>query len=183
MLEKIKEEVKKAVLEVCEASKIDEGEIFVIGCSSSEILGGTIGKNSSEEVGKAVFEAAYDVLKNKNIFLAAQCCEHLNRALVIEKNAAEKYFLPCVNAVPQVKAGGSFATAAYNGFNQPVVVEKISAKAGIDIGETLIGMHIEPVCVPVRIDVKKIGEANVICARSRLKFIGGVRAHYDENLM
>ncbi|MDY5627978.1 MAG: DUF436 family protein, partial [Clostridia bacterium] len=94
-----------------------------------------------------------------------------------------KYFLPCVNAVPQVKAGGSFATAAYNGFNQPVVVEKISAKAGIDIGETLIGMHIEPVCVPVRIAVKKIGEANVICARSRLKFIGGVRAHYDENLM
>lgn len=183
MLESIKEQVKSAVCEVCGASKIKEGEIFVIGCSSSEIAGGTIGKNSSEEVGKAVFDAAYEVLKEKNIYLAAQCCEHLNRALVIEKEAAEKYLYPCVNAVPFVKAGGSFAAAAYGGFENPCVVEKISAKAGIDIGETLIGMHIAPVCVPLRISVKKIGEANVICARSRLKFIGGVRAHYDEALM
>lgn len=183
MLENIKQQVKSAVLEMCDASEIKEGEIFVIGCSSSEIWGGTIGKNSSEEVGKAVFDAAHEVLKEKKIYLAAQCCEHLNRALVIEKEAAEKYFYPPVNAVPFVKAGGSFATAAYGGFENPCVVEKISAKAGIDIGETLIGMHIAPVCVPVRISVKKIGEANVICARSRLKFIGGVRAHYDETLM
>ena len=183
MIETIKEQVKSAVREVCEASKIQKGEIFVIGCSSSEITGGTIGKNSSEEVGKAVFDSAYEVLKEKVIYLAAQCCEHLNRALVVEKETAEKYFYPCVNAVPFVKAGGSFATAAYGGFENPCVVEKISAKAGIDIGETLIGMHIAPVCVPLRISVKKIGEANVICARSRLKFIGGVRAHYDENLM
>ncbi len=183
MLEKIKEEVKNAVCEVCDASKIKSGEIFVIGCSSSEITGGTIGKNSSEEVGAAVFDAAYEVLSKKGIYLAAQCCEHLNRALVIESEAAEKYRLEKVNAVPFVKAGGSFATAAYGGFKNPAVVEKISAKAGMDIGETLIGMHIAPVCVPLRITVKKIGEANVICARSRLKFIGGVRAHYDESLM
>lgn len=183
MIENIKEQVTKAVAEVCEASGITTGEIFVIGCSSSEISGGTIGKNSSEEIGRAVFEAANEFLRKKGIYLAAQCCEHLNRALVLEKAAAEKYFLPCVNAVPQVKAGGSFATAAYNGFENPCVVEKIAAKAGMDIGETLIGMHIAPVCVPLRISVKKIGGANVTCARSRLKFIGGIRARYDESLM
>ena len=115
--------------------------------------------------------------------MAAQCCEHLNRALIIEAEAAEKFgYLP-VNAVPQPKAGGSFATAAYKAFKNPVAVEKISAKAGMDIGETLIGMHIAPVCVPLRISVKKIGEANLICARSRLKFIGGARAVYNEELM
>ena len=115
--------------------------------------------------------------------MAAQCCEHLNRALIIEAEAAEKFgYLP-VNAVPRPKAGGSFATAAYKAFKNPVAVEKISAKAGMDIGETLIGMHIAPVCVPLRISVKKIGEANLICARSRLKFIGGARAVYNEELM
>lgn len=183
MLSKISAEVKQAVSEICTASKIQPGEIFVIGCSSSEISGGTIGKNSSEEIGKAVFDAAYEILNEKGIYLAAQCCEHLNRALVIESKAAEKYLLPPVNAVPQVKAGGSFATAAYHGFSHPCVVEHIAAKAGMDIGETLIGMHIAPVCVPLRISVRKIGEANVICARSRLKFIGGIRARYDENLL
>ena len=102
----------------------------------------------------------------------------MNRAIIIEKEAADKYGLTPVNAVPQVKAGGSFATAAYKAFDHPVCVEHISAKAGMDIGETLIGMHIEPVCVPLRISVKKIGEANVICARSRMKYIGGSRAVY-----
>ncbi len=183
MLDTIKQQAKKAVLEIIEASKIKEGEIFVVGCSSSEVAGGVIGKNSSVETGEAVFLAIYEVLKEKNIYLAAQCCEHLNRALIIEKEAAEKFNYPCVNVVPQPKAGGSFATAAYKGFKNAVAVENVYAKAGIDIGETLIGMHIAPVCVPVRISVKKIGEANVICARSRLKFIGGERANYDENLM
>lgn len=183
MLDKIKEQTKNAIKELIETSKIKEGELFVAGCSSSEVSGGIIGKNSSVEVGNAVFEAIYEVLREKNIYLAAQCCEHLNRALIIEKEAADKFCYPYVNVVPQPKAGGSFATAAYSHFKEPVAVEKIFAKAGIDIGETLIGMHIAPVCVPVRISVKKIGEANVICARSRLKFIGGERAVYDENLM
>lgn len=174
----IEKQAKDAVIEVIETSKIKEGEIFVVGCSSSEIVGENIGHGSSPETAKVVFETIYGELKKRNIYLAAQCCEHLNRALVIEKEAAEKYFYPCVNAVPQPKAGGSFATAAYNAFANPVCVEKIAAKAGMDIGETLIGMHIAPVCVPLRIKTKKIGMANVICARSRLKYIGGTRAVY-----
>lgn len=179
----IKQQTKKAVEELIEASKIKKGEFFVVGCSSSEVVGGVIGKNSSKEVGEVIFNAIYEVLKEKNIYLACQCCEHLNRALIIEKEAAEKFNYPLVNVVPQPKAGGSFATAAYKNFKCAVAVENVWAKAGMDIGETLIGMHIEPVCVPVRISVKKIGEANVICARSRLKFIGGERAVYDVDLM
>lgn len=182
-MDTIKQQAKKAVLEIIEASKIKQGELFVVGCSSSEVMGGVIGKNSSAETGEAVFSAIYEVLKEKNIYLAAQCCEHLNRALIIEKEAAEKFNYPMVNVVPQPKAGGSFATAAYKGFKNAVAVENVYAKAGMDIGETLIGMHIAPVCVPVRISVKKIGEANVISARSRLKFIGGERAVYNEDLM
>ncbi|MDY6314449.1 MAG: TIGR01440 family protein [Clostridia bacterium] len=178
-----KEEAKKAVSEVIEASKVKPGELFVVGCSSSEIIGKKIGTDSNVEVAKEVFAAIYEVLSEKGIYMAAQCCEHLNRALIIEAEAAEKFGYAPVNAVPQPKAGGSFATAAYNTFKHPVAVETISAKAGMDIGETLIGMHIAPVCVPLRISVKKIGEANLICARSRLKFIGGVRAVYNEELM
>lgn len=176
----IEQQARKAVVEVIEASKIKEGDIFVVGCSSSEIVGENIGHGSSPETAEVVFATIYDELKKRNIYLAAQCCEHLNRALIIEKEAADKYFYPCVNAVPKPKAGGSFATAAYNAFNNPVCVEKIAAKAGMDIGETLIGMHIAPVCVPLRIKTKQIGKANVICARSRLKYIGGVRASYIE---
>lgn len=178
-----KEEARQAVNEVIEASKIKPGEIFVVGCSSSEITGKKIGTDSNAVVAEDVFCAIYDVLKESGIYMAAQCCEHLNRALIIENEAAEKFAYSPVNVIPQPKAGGSFATAAYRHFKNPVAVENISAKAGMDIGETLIGMHIAPVCVPLRISVKKIGEANVICARSRLKFIGGVRAVYDEELM
>ena len=183
MNEEIRQQAAVMTRELCEKAALSKGKILVVGCSSSEVCGDLIGSNSNLEIAEAVFAGIYEVTQEKGIYLAAQCCEHLNRALVVEKETAEKYFYPCVNAVPFVKAGGSFATAAYGGFENPCVVEKISAKAGIDIGETLIGMHIAPVCVPLRISVKKIGEANVICARSRLKFIGGVRAHYDENLM
>jgi uncharacterized protein (TIGR01440 family) len=128
-------------------------------------------------------EAIYAVLKEKKIFLAAQCCEHLNRALIVEREAAEYYRLPIVNVVPQPKAGGSFATAAYHAFREPVAVERIQAQAGIDIGDTLIGMHLQPVAVPVRVSIRKIGEANLVCARTRPKFIGGERAHYDERYL
>lgn len=177
------EEARLAVLEIIEASKIKAGELFVVGCSSSEIIGKKIGTDSNVNVAEEVFSAIYEVLKEKGIFMAAQCCEHLNRALIVEAEAAEKFGYPAVNVIPQPKAGGSFATAAYKAFENPVAVESISAKAGLDIGETLIGMHIAPVCVPLRISVKKIGEAHVTCARSRFKFIGGVRAVYDEELM
>ena len=123
------------------------------------------------------------MLKEKGIYLAAQCCEHLNRSLVIEEAAAERYGYEQVNVVPQPKAGGSFATTAYETFEAPVMVEAIRAKAGIDIGGTLIGMHLASVAVPTRLGIKQIGEAPIICARVRPKFVGGSRAIYDETLL
>lgn len=182
-MDKLSEQVKTAVNELLGVAKLKAGDIFVVGCSSSEVAGDKIGCGSSPEIAKEIFDAVYEILREKNIFLAAQCCEHLNRALVVEAACTEKYGLEAVNAVPQVKAGGSFATAAYNAFSSPVLVESVSAKAGIDIGDTLIGMHLARVAVPVRLSVKKIGMANLVAARVRPKFVGGDRAVYDKDLM
>lgn len=180
MIEKIKQESIQAFSELIETAGLNAGDVLVVGCSSSEIVGGTIGKNSSLEAAQAVFSAVYPLVKGKGIFLACQCCEHLNRAIIIEKELAEKKNLEIVNVIPQPKAGGSFATTAYENFKEPVAVEHIKADAGIDIGETLIGMHLKDVAVPVRLKTKKIGEANIICARTRPKYIGGSRAFYGE---
>ena len=179
MLEKIKIDAKVAFSELLEQSNIKEGEILVVGCSSSELLGGTIGKNSAPEAADALLDAIYPMLCEKGIFLAAQCCEHLNRALIIERECAQKYGLEIVCVVPQPKAGGSFATAVYKKMKDPVAVECIQAHAGIDIGATLIGMHLKCVAVPVRLSISKIGEAPIVCARTRPKFIGGERAKYN----
>ncbi len=181
-LDTIKDELTAVILELLESAKLETGDIFVIGCSSSEVAGITIGTFSSEEIGKCIFETAYNLLKERGIYLACQCCEHLNRALIIEKSCAREYRLPMVNVVPQLKAGGSFATAAYKGMEHAVAVESLEAKAGIDIGDTLIGMHLAPVAVPVRTNQRTIGDAHVVCARTRLKYIGGERAFYDEKL-
>ncbi len=176
------EEIKKAaalsVGEILEQTKLKEGSIFVIGCSSSEILGSKIGKGSSFEAAMAVYTTVAPMLREKNIYLAAQCCEHLNRALVIERACAERYGYEPVAVKPQPKAGGSFATITYESMEEPVVVEHIKAHAGIDIGGTLIGMHLRDVAVPLRVSVKQIGEANIICAYTRPKYIGGERAVY-----
>lgn len=179
MLEKIKNDAIVAFSELLEASDIKSGEILVIGCSSSELLGGVIGKNSAPEAADALLDAIYPMLCEKGIFIAAQCCEHLNRALIIERECANKYGLEIVCVVPQPKAGGSFATAVYNKMKDPVAVECINAHAGIDIGSTLIGMHLRRVAVPVRLSISKIGEANIVCARTRPKYIGGERAKYN----
>ena len=179
MLEKIKSDAVLAFSELLAQSNIKPEEILVVGCSSSELLGGTIGKNSAPEAADALLEAIYPMLCEKGIFLAAQCCEHLNRALIIERECAKKYGLEEVCVVPQPKAGGSFATAVYKTMKDPVAVESIKAHAGIDIGSTLIGMHLKAVAVPVRLSVSKIGEANIVCARTRPKFIGGERAKYN----
>ncbi len=179
MYELIKNQAKRAAEELLEIAKLESGDIFVVGCSSSEITGGTIGHNSSLEAAKAVFDGIYPVLSEKGIFLACQCCEHLNRAIIIEKEAAKKYGFEIVSVVPQPKAGGSFATTAYANFENPVAVEHICADAGIDIGLTLIGMHLKSVAVPVRLSVSKIGEAPIVAARTRPKFIGGERAKYE----
>lgn len=167
--------------ELIEISKIKEEQILVIGCSSSEIAGKKIGSFSSLEVAEALFCGIDKAAKEANIFIAAQCCEHLNRALILEEAAANKYSYEEVNVVPQPKAGGSFATTAYKYMKSPVAVEHIKAHAGMDIGDTLIGMHFKDVAVPVRLSSDKIGEAHVVCARTRAKFIGGVRAQYDKD--
>lgn len=164
--------------ELLEAAKLQEGDILVVGCSSSEVAHHKIGSFSSAEIGEAIFTTLEQILSARGIYLAAQCCEHLNRALIIEKEAAKLYRLPMVNVVPQLKAGGSFATAAYHHMKEPVAVEVLKAQAGIDIGDTLIGMHLDAVAVPVRTTLNEIGSAHVVCARTRLKYIGGERAAY-----
>ena len=179
MIERIRKEAKAAIEELIEVSGIKQGEILVIGCSSSEMTGGVIGKASAPEAANALLDEIYPILSEKGIFLAAQCCEHLNRALIIERECAEKYSLEEVCVIPQPKAGGSFATAAYAKMNDPVAVESIKAHAGIDIGATLIGMHLKSVAVPVRLSINSIGNASIVCARTRPKFIGGSRAIYE----
>ena len=174
-------QAKCAIEELCKAAKLKQGDIVVIGCSTSEVLGSRLGTNSSPDTAKVLFESIYDVIREKGIYLAAQCCEHLNRAIIIEKEAVP--FAQKVNVVPQPKAGGSFATQAYSHFKNPIAIEEIAADAGLDIGATLIGMHLKKVAVPVRLETKYIGEAPVTAARTRPKFIGGERAVYDmENI-
>ncbi len=175
----IGEEAYRAAKELLEAARLEPGELFVVGCSTSEVAGAGIGSFSSPELAEVVFGGIYQATEEAGVYLAAQCCEHLNRALVLEKEAAVKYGYEIVNVVPQPKAGGSFATAAYKAFENPVAVEHIRAHAGLDIGDTLIGMHLKDVAVPVRIRTVAIGDAHVVCARTRPKYIGGSRAAYD----
>ena len=179
MLEKIKNDAIAAVSELLAVANLKAGDLFVIGCSSSEMVGEKIGTHSSVDAANALADAVLPLLKEKGIYVAVQCCEHLNRALILESAAAEKYGYEAVNVVPQPKAGGSFATAVWGRLDAPVAVEHIRAHAGIDIGGTLIGMHLKEVAVPVRLSVKTIGEAPILCARTRPKFIGGCRAEYD----
>ncbi|MDY3015160.1 MAG: TIGR01440 family protein [Evtepia sp.] len=180
MLEQIRKEAKAAAEEICQTAKLKKGQILVVGCSTSEVAGHKVGSHSSPEIGKAIYEGLEEVLAPKGIYLAAQCCEHLNRAIIIEREAVP--FAEICNVVPQPKAGSSFATAAYHGFKDPVAVEFIKADAGLDIGGTLIGMHMKHVAVPVRLEQNHIGEALVLAARVRPKYIGGERAIYDETL-
>lgn len=180
MLNELYNQANTAAKEIIETAKLKSGNILVVGCSSSEIAGQKIGTFSNIDVAKSVFNGIYDALNEKGIYLAAQCCEHLNRAIIIEREAVINQDI--VNVVPMIKAGGSFATTAYNLYNDPVSVEMIKADAGLDIGGTLIGMHLKHVAVPVRLSVKSIGQAPLLAARTRPKFIGGIRANYDENL-
>lgn len=181
MLETIKNTAKQAAAELIEIAGLAAGDILVVGCSSSEVSGQKIGTASGVEIAKAVFDGIYEVTQEKGVFLAAQCCEHLNRAIIVEKAAVPHTDI--VNVVPQPKAGGSFATAAYAAFESPVAVEEIRADAGLDIGGTLIGMHLKKVAVPVRLSVDRVGEALLLAARTRPKFIGGVRAQYSDELL
>ena len=185
-LGQIRKQAQRAVAELCDAAHLRPGALFVVGCSSSEVLGERIGTHTSMDVAGALYDGIAAELKKRGVFLAAQCCEHLNRALVVERTVMERYDFEQVNAIPQPNhAGGAFASVAWNRLEDPVLVESIGARAdaGIDIGGTLIGMHIHPVVVPVRISMDRIGEASIICARRRPKYVGGQRAIYDEALL
>ena len=185
-LGQIRKQAQQAVAELCDAAHLRPGALFVVGCSSSEVLGERIGTHTSMDVAGALYEGIASEMKERGVFLAAQCCEHLNRALVVERTVLERYDLEQVNAIPQPNhAGGAFASFTWNRMADPVLVESLSARAdaGIDIGGTLIGMHIHPVVVPVRISIDRIGEASILCARRRPKYVGGQRAIYDEALL
>lgn len=173
----------EATQELIRIAGLKEGELLVAGCSTSEIFGSKIGSDSKPELAERVFLGIWEAVNKHGICLAAQCCEHLNRALILESDAARLRSYERVNVVPRPKAGGSFATMAYKYMEHPVAVEHIRADAGMDIGDTLIGMHLKDVAVPVRLSADKIGEAHLVCARVRPKFIGGQRAHYDEGLL
>jgi len=178
---KIKEAAENAAIELCEKAGLKSGQTVIIGCSTSEISGHRIGSHSNPETGTIVFTALYDVFTKRGIHIAVQCCEHLNRAIIIEQEYTAGHSI--INVVPVPDAGGAFATAAYERFIDPVAVESIEADAGLDIGGTLIGMHLKHVAVPLRLDVRYIGEAAVTAARTRPPLIGGSRAKYNEDLM
>ncbi len=175
----IYEQARQVISELLEQAQLRPGQLVVIGCSTSEVTGHRIGSDSSMATAQQLYDAIAPVIAEKECYLAAQCCEHLNRALILEAEAAEKYGYEPVCVVPQPKAGGSFATTAWQKMQNPVAVEHIRAHCGLDIGGTLIGMHLKDVAVPVRLSLSKIGEANILCARTRPKYIGGERAHYE----
>ncbi|KXG44663.1 TIGR01440 family protein [Tepidibacillus infernus] len=170
----------RAVLEdLIQSFPLNHKQILVLGVSTSEVLGQHIGSAGSEEVAKAIYTEVAKAKEQHGFHLAFQGCEHINRALVVEKETAEQFGLEVVTVVPVRKAGGAMATYAFQQMKDPVVVEFIKADAGIDIGDTLIGMHLKHVAVPVRSKVKKIGEAHVNMAKTRPKLIGGARAQYN----
>ena len=175
----VKEDAKMLITELVEVAGLKRGDVLVVGCSSSEVTGNKIGKASIPSVADAILDGILPILSDKGIFLAAQCCEHLNRAIVIERRLLEARGLDEVAVRPMPKAGGSFASACFDRFDSPAVVEHIKANAGIDIGGTLIGMHLREVAVPVRLSKNTLGEANIIAARTRPKYIGGERAVYN----
>lgn len=179
-LSELTAQARRATEELLEAAHLETGDIFVVGCSSSEIRGGRIGHDSNMEVAAAVLAGVLPPLQEQGVYLAAQCCEHLNRSIVIEREVAKQYGCQIVAAIPQPHAGGSWATNCWRTFKDPVLVEEVKAAAGMDIGGTLIGMHLRRVAVPVRLSMDHIGEAILLCARTRPPFIGGSRAVYSD---
>ena len=175
----ITEAARAAINELLDRANLAPGGLVVIGCSSSEIAGGVIGHDSAPQLAEAVLDGVLPALSERGLCLAAQCCEHLNRALIVEWALAVQRGYEIVCAVPKPKAGGSFAAAAWNRMEAPVAVEHVQAEAGLDIGQTLIGMHLKSVAVPVRLSVQKIGQALLTAAVTRPKYIGGSRTQYE----
>ena len=179
-LQTVQQQITAAAEELITVAQPKPGQIFVVGCSTSEVVGHKVGSFSTPEVGQAIFDGLHSVFGPAGVYIAAQCCEHLNRAIIVEAEAVPGYEI--VNVVPQPKAGSSFSTAAYHTFRHPVALEEVKADAGLDVGGTLIGMHLKRVAVPVRLEQNHIGSAILLAARVRPKFIGGSRAIYNESL-
>ena len=179
----IQRETSQIVEDVLEKANLKQGAIFVLGLSSSEVIGGQIGKESSQEIGEIIVKTILDILEEKGIHLAVQGCEHVNRALGVEWQVAEQFGLEIVSVLPTLHAGGSGQLAAFKFMKDPVEVEFITAHAGIDIGDTAIGMHVKHVQVPIRPVLREIGHAHVTALASRPKLIGGARAQYPEDFI
>lgn len=179
-LAQVRQQVEEAVRELVEVAGLRAGQLLVVGCSTSEVAGERIGTGGSLAVADAVVEPLLAVAREHGLYVAAQCCEHLNRSLVVSRECAERYGLEEVTVVPVPKAGGAFATRAMAQMHEAICVEDLrgQAHAGLDIGQTLIGMHLRRVVVPVRLRVRQIGRAVLTAARTRPKLIGGERAVY-----
>jgi len=177
-LAKLTANTRQALEGLLEVAELKPGRILLVGCSTSEVAGEKIGTASNADIAQAILAGIRPLVEQHELYLAVQCCEHLNRALVVEEACAERYGLELVTVVPHAKAGGAFATLAYKSCTHPVMVETIQADAGLDIGDTFIGMHLKPVAVPVRLSIKNIGQAHLTLARTRPKLIGGERARY-----
>ena len=184
-LSSLEEESYLLCKEFIEKAKLKKGQIFVVGCSTSEVLGEKIGTASSYSTAEALFRGISRAAKEAELYLCTQCCEHLNRAVITEREAALVHgLMPYqVNVIPKEKAGGSFSTVAYESFQAPIALEKVRADGGMDIGDTFIGMHLKEVAVPLRLSKKTLGSAHITAARVRPKFVGGSRAVYDESLL
>lgn len=178
-IEEIRQLTQRGLNELLEQAKLESGDLFVLGLSTSEVQGKMIGKHSNIEIGRTIVKTMLETLTPMGIHLAVQGCEHLNRALVVEKSVAKEKGFEIVNVFPQINAGGAGQIAAFENFDDPVEVEHVVANAGMDIGDTFIGMHVKFVQVPVRTSVKEIGQAHVTYLRSRPKYIGGPRAKYE----
>lgn len=177
----LQKEWQDLLIEYFAIAKIKKGGLLVVGCSTSEVIGSKIGSDSRQDIGNLLFSVLSELASERKINLAIQCCEHLNRALIIERKVAKKFSYPEVNVKPGLHAGGAFAVAAFEKMNDPIAVESVQADGAIDIGDTLIGMHLKPVAVPLRLRATQVGEAHLTAARTRPKLIGGARAVYRED--
>jgi uncharacterized protein (TIGR01440 family) len=175
----LKNELQMILQDFSKQVPLKKGQVFVVGCSTSEVIGERIGTAGTIEVAEMIFDELKGWADTKGVSLAFQCCEHLNRALVLEREAAERKGLDEVTVIPVRQAGGAMATKAYHSFQDPVMVEHTKGDAGIDIGDTFIGMHLKHVAVPIRVTQKSLGEAHVTLAKTRPKLIGGTRAIYE----
>lgn len=183
MVENCAQEMQTAICELLEKARLEQGDIVIVGCSTSEVAGAKIGTLPGPEIAQLLLAEILPAVKERELYLAVQCCEHLERALVVEKAALHLHNLTQVNAIPQPKAGGAFATAAYAAYENAVLAQNVLAAAGLDIGGTMIGMHLRKVAVPLRLSISKIGCASLAAARTRPRFVGGQRALYNENLL